>query len=262
LMQPKLTPHLGPWLRGSSAKLTNRLAEEKELMHELIEALPRFDLFRQCFAPELTNWLPFYWRGFRQTTRYTYRYSSLSDTNSIWNGLRENIRREIRKARNIVAVRDDLGIDRFADVWALTFSRQGEQMPVSRELLQRLDTACDVRNCRRMFFAVDAQGKVHSAAYILWNADCAYYLMGGGDPELRNSGAGSLVMWEAIKFAATVSAQFDFEGSMIEPVERYFRSFGGTPVPFLSLSKLSRRAQFLAGMYHTGSALVGHDPLI
>src|SRR5882762_10808904 len=69
LTQPRLTPSLGPWLRVSSAKRTNRLAEEKELMQELIAALPHFDLFRQTFAPQVTNWLPFYWQGFSQTTR-------------------------------------------------------------------------------------------------------------------------------------------------------------------------------------------------
>ena len=32
LMQPKLTPYLGPWLRPTSAKPSNRLAEQKEFM--------------------------------------------------------------------------------------------------------------------------------------------------------------------------------------------------------------------------------------
>jgi len=262
LMQPRLTPSLGPWMRVSSAKLTHRLAEEKELMHELIAALPRFDLFRQAFAPQVTNWLPFYWQGFSQTTRYTYRLSDLSDLEAIWAGLRDNTRREIRKAKNIVTVREDLDIDCFARIWSLTFSRQGARLPVSVELLHRMDAACENRRCRRMFFAQDARGKIHSAAYIIWTSDCAYYLMGGGDPELRNSGAGSLVMWEAIKFAATVSGRFDFEGSMLEPVERFFRSFGGEPVTFFSLTKLSRRLRFAVGLYHAGSALLGYDPVL
>jgi len=41
-----------------------------------------------------------------------------------------------------------------------------------------------------MFFAQDARGKIHSAAYIIWTSDCAYYLMGGGDPELRKQRRG------------------------------------------------------------------------
>jgi len=262
LLQPKLTPCLGPWLRPSNAKLTNRIAEEKELMQELIDALPQFDLFRQSFAPEVTYWLPFYWRGFSQTTRYTYRLSDLRNLASLWTGLRENIRREIRKAKKTVVVRSDLDIDCFARTWALTFARQGARLPVSTDLLHRLDLACEKGNCRRMFFAEDAQGKIHAAAFLVWSADCAYYLMGGSDPNLRNSGAGSLVMWEAIAFASTVSRQFDFEGSMIEPVEHFFRAFGGRPVAFFSLSKLSRQMRFLTGLYHAGSALLGNTPAI
>jgi Acetyltransferase (GNAT) domain len=262
LLQPKLTPFLGPWLRASKAKLTNRISEQKELMEELIDALPQFDLFRQSFAPEMTYWLPFYWRGFSQTTRYTYRLSDLTDLAGLWAGVRENIRREIRKAKNVVVVRSDLDIDSFARVWALTFARQGARTPVSTNLLHRLDSACEKHNCRRMFFAEDAQGNIHAAAYLVWNAECAYYLMGGGDSSLRNSGAGSLVLWEAIAFASTISRQFDFEGSMIEPVERFFRAFGGKPVPFFTLSKLSRPMKVITGLYHAASALLGRNPVV
>jgi hypothetical protein len=63
--------------------------------------------------------------------------------------------------------------------------------------------------------------------------------MGGSDPELRNSGANSLCMWEAIKFASTVTKAFDFEGSMIESVERFFRAFGARQVPYFQISKIN-----------------------
>ena len=262
LLQPKLTPYLGPWLRPSSAKLANYLAEQKELMTELIDALPRFDIFRQCCAPEITYWLPFFWRGFRQTTRYTYRLSNLTDLTTIWAGFRPNIRLEIRKAERTLAIRDDLDLDRFLRVWEQTFVRQNSKLPVSKEQCYRIEDACTKRGCRTIFFAEDAQGKVHAATYLVWNNRCTYYLMAGGDPELRTSGAGSLVMWEAIKFAAKLSEHFDFEGSMIEPVERFFRAFGGTPTPYFSLQKLSPAMQVLKGLYHSTTALIGHDPRI
>jgi hypothetical protein len=262
LMQPKLTPYLGPWLRPTSAKLPNRLAETKQLMTELIDALPPFDLFRQCFAPEVAYWLPFCWRGFQQTTRYTYRLADLKDLDSIWTGFRHNIRIEIRKAKQPLTICDDLGLDCFTRVWALTFERQGSRLPISKQVIERLDDACEKRGCRKMFFAKDKNGNVHATAYLVWNKKCAYYLMGGGDPQLRNSGAGSLVLWEAIKFAATVSDQFDFEGSMIESIERFFRAFGGTPIPYFTIQKLSSYMRFLTGIYHSTSALIGHEPTI
>ena len=58
--------------------------------------------------------------------------------------------------------------------------------------------------------------------------------MGDGHHEDRNSGATSLVMWQAIQFVATVSQVFDFEGSMIEPVERLFRGFVAFQTPYFA----------------------------
>lgn len=64
-----------------------------------------------------------------------------------------------------------------------------------------------------------------------------YYLLGGGDPELRTSGATSLLMWEGIRWASEQGKQFDFEGSMVEPIERFFRSFGARQIPYFGIEK-------------------------
>lgn len=45
------------------------------------------------------------------------------------------------------------------------------------------------------------------------------------------------LIWEAIKFASTVSKKFDLEGSMLEPVERFFRGFGTVQKPYFTISK-------------------------
>jgi hypothetical protein len=206
-------------------------------MTELIEGLPRFDTFTQHFHHSVTNWLPFYWRGFEQTTRYTYVLEQLRDLDAVWKGMRENIRREVRKAKRSVVVRDDLGLDALYDLNRKTFGRQGRAIPYGPDLIARIDEACARRGCRRAFFAEDAQGRLHAALYLVWDPQAAYYLIGGGDPELRNSGATSLLMWEAIQFAASVTQTFDFEGSMIEPVERFFRAFGAAQKPYFRVSK-------------------------
>jgi len=100
LTQPPLTKMLGPWLRPSLAKYAKMLGEQKRLLQALIDQLPSFDHFAQKWHYHYTNWLPFYWRGFRQTTRYTYVLPDLADEKQLWDGLQDNIRREIRKAEN------------------------------------------------------------------------------------------------------------------------------------------------------------------
>jgi hypothetical protein len=248
LSQPPLTQTLGPWLRSSTAKNANMLAEQKDLMMELIHQLPTFDFFAQNFHYSITNWLPFYWQGFEQTTRYTYLIEDISDTEILWEGFLPNIRTDIKKAQNRygVEVVSDMNLDIFMDLNELTFRRQGLKIPYARDIVRRIDKACIENNARKIFFGRDKEGKIHAAVYIIWDEDSAYYLMGGSDPELRNSGATSLCMWEAIKFAAGVTKKFDFEGSMIEPVERFFRAFGAKQVPYFSVSKINSRLARLA----------------
>jgi len=51
-----------------------------------------------------------------------------------------------------------------------------------------------------------------------------------------------LCLWEAIRYASTVTKQFDFEGSMIESVERFFRAFGAVQTPYFRITKTPSRA--------------------
>ena len=248
LTQPKLTPMLGPWLEPSSANYAKRLSREHALMEQLIEGLPRSDLFLQGCHPSVTNWLPFYWADFDVTVLYTYCLDDLSDLDAVWSGFRQNIRREIRKAEKTLTVRSDLGVAEFLELNEKTFRRQNMALPHTPELVERLDRACSDRGARRIFFAVDEADRLHAALYVVWDEHSAYYLMSGADPELRTSGAGSLLAWEAIKFSAGVTRRFDFEGSMVPALERFFRSFGARQVGYLQLRRESRRGRVVRAL--------------
>jgi hypothetical protein len=241
LGQPALTQTAGPWIREMDVKASVLLSRQKEYMQVLINQLPIFDHFTQNWNWRNTNWLPFYWNGFQQTTRYTYILHEISDINTLWNGFQENIRGDIKKAKNRfkLQVRDDLMLDDFLKLNRKTFSRQGMSLPYSETFVKRLDDACAKRKVRKIFIAEDEQGRAHAGVYIVWDRNSAYYLMGGGDPELRGSGATSLCMWEAIQFASTITRQFDFEGSMLEPVEKFIRGFGATQTPYFCITKTS-----------------------
>jgi hypothetical protein len=235
--QPPYTPTLGPAILLPDGKYATQLAREKELLGGLLDELPAFHYMAQRFHNRMQNWLPFYWRGWQQTTRYTYVLDDLRDQEQTWSGLRENIRREIRKASRRLTLRTNTSIANVVAMQKKTFARQGDHPPDHDDVLKRIEAACHRRGCGRAFEAVDDAGQVHSAIYVVWDERSAYYLLGGSDPELRNSGSHSLVMWEAIRFAATVSQRFDFEGSMIEPIERFFRGFGARQVPYSKVSK-------------------------
>ena len=150
----------------------------------------------------------------------------------------DNVRREIRKARKRVEVVDDLGVEQFHSVLSMTYARQRIPTPHSLAELERLESACASRGAGAMLFARDDAGRVHAVAWVVWDQRGAYYLLAGADPRLRASGASSLLMWEAITRSRAVTDVFDFQGSMLQPVERFFRAFGGRQTPYLSVTRI------------------------
>jgi hypothetical protein len=82
------------------------------------------------------------------------------------------------------------------------------------------------RDQRVIYTAEDAQGRLHSGVYIVYDDRHSVYLAGGGDPELRDSGGHALAMWHAIKESGARSKTFDFEGSSVPAIEYFVRGFG------------------------------------
>jgi hypothetical protein len=235
-----LSPHNGFFmLYPDNQKQTSKLAYEKEVLTELCTqiAAEKPAAFYQQFPYTFTNWLPFYWQNYAQTTRYTYVLSELTEVQNLIQEFDSSVRGHIKKAQKTVIVTTEVDLDEFYRLYQMTFSRQGLETQITLPFLQRLDAACVAHNCRKMFLARDAAGQAHAAIYLIWDQHAVYYLLTGSDPSLRSSGAMSLLIWEAIQFAATVAPCFDFEGSMIEPIERFFRSFGAEQKPYFVIEK-------------------------
>ncbi|MEL7496255.1 MAG: GNAT family N-acetyltransferase [Planctomycetota bacterium] len=236
---PKLTQTLGIWLAGSEAKYAKRLGQEKDIVQSLVKKLPKHSALIQSFHHSFENWLPLFWSGFEAVTKYTYVIPDLQDLDAVWSETNANIRTDIRKAEKRLQVREDLSIEEFYRVVSLTYERQNMKITYSLPLLTRVINAAKERGCGTTLFAVDEQERVHAVLFLVWDKLSAYYLIGGADPELRKSGAGSLNVWKAIQLASEKTRSFDFEGSMVEGIERFFRGFGARQQPYFRIMKFN-----------------------
>lgn len=250
---PAYTQTMGPWFAPEppDAKYTTTLGRRQAITAGFTERLKAYPCFLQNFQYGITDWLPFYWAGYRQTTRYTYLIADLSvPEETLWTAMSPNIRRNIAKARDKYGIRIRRGIptDEFLGIQKLTFRRQGRKVPGDEAIFRALAETCRQRQQGDLWGAYDEKGRLHAALFLVWQESSAYYLAGGGDPSLRQSGAHSLLLWEAIRFAAAGSDRFDFEGSMLPGVERFFREFGAVQMPYFTISKgrlsLVRRAWY------------------
>lgn len=241
ISMPPFTQTMGPWFapEPKDAKYTSTLGKHQAICKELIGSLKDYPHFLQNFHYRITDWLPFYWEGYKQTTRYTYLLNNIQDEKTIWDNMSPNIRRNITKARdkNGITVKKGIAVDDFLRIQEMTFERQHLPAPKERKILKNIIATCRQRNQGDLWGAYDDKGNLHAVAFIVWQESSAYYLAGGGNPALRSSGAHSLLLWESIRFAAHHTSVFDFEGSMIPGVERFFREFGAIQTPFFTITK-------------------------
>jgi lipid II:glycine glycyltransferase (peptidoglycan interpeptide bridge formation enzyme) len=182
----------------------------------------------------LSNWLPFYWSGYSQSTRYTYIIEDLQDIDNVWKEFRSNIRQEIRKATKSIVINQKEDFDALKYCIKSTYDRQ-EKTGFDFRTLERIFITCNELNCGKIFLAKNKEDDICGAIYLVWDEKSAYYIAGGSPKEVRTSGAMPLLLWEAIKFSSSVTQQFNFEGSMIQSIERFFRGFGGRQVPYLEI---------------------------
>jgi lipid II:glycine glycyltransferase (peptidoglycan interpeptide bridge formation enzyme) len=241
ITMPKLTQTMGVYIKyPPKQKYYKRLSWEKEIMSKLIEGLPKVDMFSQNFDKNITNWLPFYWASFEQTTRYTYVIENLG-VDDLEKNFETDIRRRRRKALKVgVEVLESNDIKKFYELNSMTFARQDINIPYNFDFVKNLYEKCKENSAVKMYFA-KYQDEVIAVNFLVYDDNTVYYLMGGIDPDKRNLGAMDVVQFESIKFALDSGRTFDFEGSMIESIEKYFRSFGAIQKPYFNISKTNSK---------------------
>ncbi|MGG7213300.1 GNAT family N-acetyltransferase [Clostridium nigeriense] len=223
----------------NNQKYTSKLSFERKTISYLIEELEKKDIksYSQNFDYSFTNWLPFYWRGYNQTTRYTYVIEDTSDFNKVYNEIDSSTKNVIRKAEKMVQVKKGISIEELYKINKMTFERKNMEIPYSVDLLIKIDKLCNDRNCRESLYAVDENNNVHAVIYVLWDKESMYYLLGGINPDYKNSNATSLLLLEAIKLAGSMGLKFDFEGSMNKEIEKFFSTFGGAQKQYFTITK-------------------------
>lgn len=244
---PILTQKLGPWIKyPDGQKYSTKLEYEKKLFQELMELLPKdIAIYSQNFDYSITNWLPFYWKGFKQTSRYTYVIEELSDFEKIKGNLSHSKRQNLKKAeKSELAVLYDLPAEQFYKHHVRTLSEQNvyeKKIVYTYETFKRIYDACYKHRAGRVIYAKDKNENIHAALFVIWDENSAYDLISTIDSRYRKYGSGTLLVWKIMEYLSNKTKKFDFEGSMIEGVEKSFRGFGATQKMYFSICKVYDR---------------------
>lgn len=249
IIQPQHTQYNGVWFQYPKNQTINeRLSYEKMAMTQIIHQIneSKISLFQQNFHFNFTNWHPFYWNGFQQTTRYTYILNDISNTDIVFQNFHTFKQKHIKKAQRDLKVDFDLKADEFHDFHSQSLRKSKNKIFYSKELFKSIVDSATTRNQGKIIAIRDKDNNLHSAAFVVWDFESAYYLISAINPDSKSSGASSLMVWEAIKYLSDKSKKFDFEGSMIENVAKSFEEFGAVQTPYFKISKYNLFFSFLS----------------
>ena len=242
ILQPKLTPTTGLWIAyPENLKRLNRYALEIKAMEFFAEQIDKIKpaYFQSMLYFSFTSWLGFYWHGYKQTTRYTYRFTHLEDLDYTFSQCSTEVRKCIRKLeKQDFTVRNDLPLKQFYEINTLTYARQGVKCPFSFEDFERIEAAAAARNQSRRYAICDKEGRVHSVTYVICSGDVWHSIFAGSDPELRSSNAATLLLWHILCDAHSQGCkEYNFNGSVMRSIETFIRHFGAEQTPYMMIEK-------------------------
>lgn len=237
ITMPPYTPYMGPRLFYPE-KLNDydRISFENKVLQDLILQLPKFAEIKFKWAKDYNNWLPFYWNNFSQQTTYTYLINDYSNLEDVFRNFKSSIQRQIRKGEKNLKVQQNTIPDVTIQLFKESMSGNSN-FKVNDQLLDQLHEVANSHQQALILEAVDVNKNIIAAIYLLMDNQEMLYLYGGYKKESSNSGAMPLLFWEAIKIAHDKELSFNFEGSMLTGVERFFRSFGGELTPVFTIER-------------------------
>ena len=220
-------------------KYVAMLDRQEEVINEMCDYIESLgvDKYEQQYHYSFTNYLPFKWRGYNELVRYTYVIDDTSDMDKVVADFKYIARNQIKKAEKIVTIKEGMDIDKFYEINKLSYDRQGIEVPFSLKLLSRIESACVEHDCRKILYSQDEEGNIHSVAYLVWDDESLYFLINGIDSDYTWSQSNSLLIKESIRVAHDLGKKFDFEGSVLQPIEHIFRAFGAKQKMYFRIYK-------------------------
>lgn len=189
------------------------------------------------FPIENTDMQPFIWEEYKVIPNYTYQFNLKSFTKeNISNNFSPERRNDIKKAfKDGVECKITYDYKVVKEMVQHTFDRK--EKAIQEKLIDNILFKFADKSNSFAFISYLNETPI-AASFIIYDNHTAYYLLGGYDPNNKHQGAGAMAVKNAILHSMDLNLSvFDFEGSMLPEVEKYFRAFGGEMKTMFTVNK-------------------------
>jgi len=222
ILQPPLTPYFSPVFADSLS-----VEEKSRYFYALIDHLSNPDILQLTFPPENDEYQDYSaFPSFEITDHPTNIISSDKKPEDLLGDYKKSLRYEVRKAgRNGLKVKHNIPWQKVRIMAEKSLRHASKTFPLTSPHYLQLCEHLDKENRIHSLGVFDADDRCLAAQLLVTDHRMAYNLLFGIDRNYSKLNAGPLLMHHAIKWALEVGLNFDFEGSSIPGVNRFFQKF-------------------------------------
>lgn len=249
LRMPPFTHMLGPAIDAGEGKPQTRLQRRISITRSLVDQLPRHSYFHQHLDPSLdgglaiADGLAFQERRFEVTHQYTFEVDCRQSVADLSAALYLKTRQHIRRAEKEYSVRSVDNPQSFMDFYLKNLEAWGRRNRVDFQHFSVLFAESRSRESGMILGAFDHVGTPVAMTYLVWGHGIMYYLLSTRSFQSADSGAISLLIWNAIKQAHELGLVLDLDGVYSSGTARFLSNFGGD----IKTRLLIRRSRALYG---------------
>lgn len=240
-IQPVLTQFWGVcFAPDTDSSVYQQISQKRKLGKAIVAGIPaEVKWFSHAFSPAFDYPLPFHWAGFELIQRITYQLDLHPSEEELYQHMASNTRYDLRKSESLdgeIVIGEDL--EALLDLLKQNAAAGKPLMPEKAiPLLKEIVGYLKEQQMLNLITHRDASGKATAAGLFVKFGRRMIYLVGAQHPENKVQGLMARIVWRAMLEAKKSCEIFDFEGSMIEGVEGFFRGFGAHPIPLLHIRK-------------------------
>lgn len=236
---PPYTPHCGLFFINESKNQASRNSFAKDVVNEVCTYFNSLKsaLTVLAFPTAVTDMQPFIWHKYKVIPNYTYRIglqNSLEEIKSHFDSKNRNVINKALK-EGVDVQCNTLSKEQLFGFFNANLSATGAN--IYPEVLRKIVfNFSDDSNT--FHFSAYKEGQLLGTVMCVYDKQTCYYLLGSVNKQSGIAGVNNLLVQYSIEKAKDLGCMvFDFEGSMLKGVEKFFRSFGPQMYPYYTANK-------------------------
>lgn len=193
--------------------------------------------------------VPFLRLGFTPEIRYTYLMNLEESLFQIYSSFSDRRKRELQKTEKM-----KISIEKTSNLNLYNFSKSASHIKSGdyTEVIKKICSSMIKKGNGQCFVAINRKSEVVGGLILVWDQKRSYTIFSYYENEASLCGIPTALHYEAMNFTKNELHLhiMDFEGSVLEGVEAFYQSFGGTQEMYFKMHWDKNNNINYKGIYH------------